>query len=86
MDMMMPVMDGPATIRALTRLNPDLRIICISGLLEIEKNRDNLGSSNIAFLPKPFTAEQLLAELSELLRKPSDLPSEQQTEQTLVTA
>jgi CheY-like chemotaxis protein len=31
-DMMMPVMDGPATIRALMRINPAIKIIAASGL------------------------------------------------------
>ena len=31
-DMIMPFMDGPATIRALQRMNPNIRIIAVSGL------------------------------------------------------
>jgi CheY-like chemotaxis protein len=31
-DMTMPIMDGPATIRALLRLNPTVKIIAASGL------------------------------------------------------
>ena len=31
-DMMMPIMDGPATIRALTQINPAIKIIAASGL------------------------------------------------------
>lgn len=31
-DMMMPFMDGPATIRALQKMNPQVRIIAASGL------------------------------------------------------
>ena len=31
-DMVMPFMDGPATIRALLRMNPNVRIIAASGL------------------------------------------------------
>ena len=31
-DMVMPFMDGPATIRALQRMNPQVRIIAASGL------------------------------------------------------
>ena len=36
-DMMMPYMDGPATIRALRKLNPAVRIIASSGLGESGK-------------------------------------------------
>ncbi len=31
-DMAMPIMDGPATIRALMRINPEVKIIATSGL------------------------------------------------------
>ena len=32
LDMMMPVMDGPATIQALAQINPEIKIIAASGL------------------------------------------------------
>ena len=37
MDMMMPVMDGQASIRALRKVNPDIKIIAVSGLAEKDK-------------------------------------------------
>ncbi|MGV3661995.1 MAG: PAS domain S-box protein [Prosthecobacter sp.] len=62
-DMMMPLMDGPATIHVLKRMNPAARIIAASGL-----NANNMaakatqaGADN--FLLKPFTAETLLTTL-----------------------
>src|SRR5262249_4095456 len=36
-DMTMPIMDGPATVRALRRLNPALKIIVVSGLMINDK-------------------------------------------------
>ncbi|MDZ4288822.1 MAG: PAS domain S-box protein, partial [Prosthecobacter sp.] len=71
-DMMMPVMDGPAAIRILTRMNPDVRIIAASGL------NLNGGGALVAdmavkhFLPKPYTAQTLLLALKEL--RNLDLP------------
>jgi CheY-like chemotaxis protein len=67
-DMMMPFMDGPATIRALKRLNPQIKIIAASGLAANDKavEAQNVGVKN--FLPKPYTAEKLLTTLAELLR------------------
>jgi CheY-like chemotaxis protein len=59
-DMLMPFMDGPATIRVLRKLDPNLRIVAASGLLDHEKVRDATGMDNIAFLMKPYTAEKLL--------------------------
>ena len=37
MDMMMPVMDGHASIRAIRRINPGIKIIAVSGLAEKDK-------------------------------------------------
>jgi two-component system cell cycle sensor histidine kinase/response regulator CckA len=37
MDMMMPVMDGPASIRELCKANPEVKVIAVSGLTEKDK-------------------------------------------------
>jgi hypothetical protein len=58
-DMLMPHMDGPSTIRVLKRIDPSVRIIAASGLMDSEKVRDATGLESIAFLMKPFTAETL---------------------------
>ena len=60
-DMMMPGMDGVATIRALRQLNPAVRIIAVSGLAAGAE----VGVE--ACLPKPYKAERLLETLSEVL-------------------
>ncbi len=66
-DMMMPVMDGLATIQVLTRLNPEVRIIAASGL-NATADVAKAGSAGIKhFLPKPFTAETLLKLVREAL-------------------
>jgi PAS domain S-box-containing protein len=74
-DMMMPVMDGTATIQALRRINPDVRIIAASGL----DSGGNLVKANGAgvhdFLHKPYTAETLLKLLREVLDR-SAAPTE----------
>jgi two-component system cell cycle sensor histidine kinase/response regulator CckA len=66
-DMMMPFMDGPATIRALQKLNPQVRIIAASGLAANEKAAEAASAGVKTFLPKPFTAEKLLLTLAEVL-------------------
>lgn len=66
-DMMMPVMDGPAAIQVLTRMNPEVRIIAASGLNlngSVAKAAD-LGVKH--FLPKPYTAQTLLLALQDLM-------------------
>jgi CheY-like chemotaxis protein len=64
-DMVMPFLDGPATIRALRSVNPDVRIIATSGLSEGEKTAAEL--ERTAFLSKPFTTEQLLSTVNREL-------------------
>jgi CheY-like chemotaxis protein len=66
-DIMMPYMDGPATVRALQKLNPQVRCMAVSGLMENDKISEMSETGKIAFLAKPFTTEQLLASLRELL-------------------
>ncbi|MEO5715571.1 MAG: PAS domain S-box protein [Luteolibacter sp.] len=67
-DMMMPGMDGAATIRALTAIDPDVRIIATSG---IDSNKDLAQAAGgvTVFLPKPCTAELLLKSLRSLLSR-----------------
>ena len=67
-DMVMPFMDGPATIRALQRMNPDVRIIAASGLgTGMHAGEGTLEGVSV-FLTKPYTAEKLLKTLAGVLR------------------
>lgn len=66
-DMMMPVMDGAATIQALARINPLVKIIAISGI-DSRAKLEKAGNTNVAdFLAKPFSARTLLALIREVL-------------------
>jgi PAS domain S-box-containing protein len=68
LDMMMPFMDGPATIRALQRLDQQVRVIGTSGLTENSKVFEASDAGVHLFLSKPYTAEALLKMLDRLLR------------------
>ncbi|MEZ0255867.1 MAG: ATP-binding protein, partial [Chthoniobacter sp.] len=70
-DMMMPVMDGVATIRALSRLNPLVKIIAASGLATKGAEAEAAGAGVKLFLPKPYTASSLLVALRDLLHPQS---------------
>ena len=63
-DMMMPVMDGPSTIRRLRTMNPAVRIIAASGL---DANAHGVGLGISHFLPKPYAADRLLTTLRQTL-------------------
>lgn len=64
-DMMMPVMDGAATIRALTAIDPHVRIVAASGHYSSGTPTD-CGVKQ--FLTKPYTAEALIHAINEALR------------------
>jgi PAS domain S-box-containing protein len=66
-DMVMPIMDGPATINALMRINPQVQIIAASGLNSNGRVAKAAGAGVSHFLPKPYTAETLLVTLREVL-------------------
>ena len=64
-DLMMPVMDGPATIQALVQINPEVKIVVASGL----GGENQIASPAVrAFLLKPYTAEKMLNAIHEALK------------------
>ncbi len=67
MDMMMPVMDGEASIRAIRKINPDVKVIAVSGLEEKDKLVKIESTRVHTLLPKPYTAERLLKAMHEVL-------------------
>ena len=67
-DMVMPFMDGPATIRALQRMNPKVRIIAASGLGAGQRAGEGALEGASVFLNKPYTAEKLLNTLAQVLK------------------
>jgi CheY-like chemotaxis protein len=67
-DIMMPVMDGLALIRALRKLAPQLPIIASSGLAENARAAEAADEGVKAFLAKPYTAGTLLKLLADVLK------------------
>ncbi len=68
MDMMMPVMDGLSSIRAIRRIDPEIKIIAVSGLSEKDELKNVADHAN-AFLPKPYSAERLLKTIHEVINE-----------------
>jgi two-component system, cell cycle sensor histidine kinase and response regulator CckA len=66
-DLRMPVMDGRQLAAALARVRPNIPIVFMSGytaqLMDMR-----LISPDLAFLPKPFRNDELLAAVRERLR------------------
>ncbi|HEY9205959.1 MAG TPA: PAS domain S-box protein [Candidatus Methanoperedens sp.] len=68
MDMMMPIMDGSASILEIRKINPEIKIIAVSGLTEKDKPA-KVSDLVYAFLSKPYTTENLLITIHEVLSK-----------------
>ena len=63
-DVVMPGMDGPTMVREARKTRPELPILFMSGYAE-EQLRKSIDIANVAFLPKPFSVQ----ELAEAVRK-----------------
>ncbi len=72
-DMMMPVMDGAATIHAMRALSPTVPIVAVSGMAHgHEPPADRAGGSrHTRHLPKPYTTEELLRVIDAALHEPA---------------
>jgi len=68
-DMAMPIMDGVAVIRALTRINPAIKIIAVSGLNSNNNVAKISGYGVKSFLTKPYTTETLLKTMRIVLNE-----------------
>ena len=67
LDMMMPKMDGLETLDRLLRISPRVKIIACSGLRTSQREREVVERGATAFLPKPYSDDQLLQTLSQVL-------------------
>lgn len=65
-DVVMPLMDGPTMARHIRAKWPDLPILFMSGYAE-EQLRKSIDLDNIAFLPKPFSVQQLAEAARDVL-------------------
>ncbi|HUL45266.1 MAG TPA: PAS domain S-box protein [Bacteroidota bacterium] len=70
-DIMMPFVDGPALIRALRKIHPEVKIIGTSGLLDAGRIEEMSKLELQGFLRKPYKAELLLRTISSALGKKS---------------
>ena len=68
MDLTMPNMDGVTCIRGLVNLSPEMRILVVSALGDRKTALQAMTNGAHGFLHKPFTSEELVEGLKELLR------------------
>jgi two-component system, cell cycle sensor histidine kinase and response regulator CckA len=65
-DVVMPVMDGPTMVRKVRGDHPKMPILFMSGYAE-EQLRKTIDLDNVAFLPKPFSVQQLAEAVRDAL-------------------
>lgn len=69
MDLTMPEMDGLACIEELIRLDPDVNILVVSALTDKATGIKAIDLGARGFISKPFTDEQLVDALNELVQE-----------------
>ncbi len=69
MDLTMPRMDGPACLEALRSVLPDSRVLVVSALSDRATALKALTRGAHGFLLKPFSDEQLVESLRELMEE-----------------
>jgi hypothetical protein len=67
MDMVMPIMDGTASIRALRKIDPQVKIVAASGLNDNSRIAAVDSKDIDIFLSKPYTSETLLKTIHEVI-------------------
>ncbi len=65
-DVVMPLMDGPTMVREARKTHPDMPILFMSGYAE-EQLRRSIDIANVAFLPKPFSVQELAEAVRRVL-------------------
>ncbi|HEY5280803.1 MAG TPA: response regulator [Pseudolabrys sp.] len=66
-DVVMPEMDGPSLLKELRRREPELKVIFVSGYAEEAFAKNLPSEEQYAFLAKPFSLKQLVAEVKKTL-------------------
>ena len=69
LDLMMPGMDGETLCNLAKERYPSLRVILMSGYSEDFARHGKDEDKNFSFLPKPFSLNQLVLKVREVLQK-----------------
>ena len=66
-DIVMPEMDGIELARRATEIDPDLKVMFITGFAAVALNPDSKAPKDARILSKPFHLRDLVAEVSKML-------------------
>ncbi len=66
-DVMMPGMDGPTLIGEVRKIQPEVKVLCISGYSEDALRKKIEDDSEVHFLAKPFSLKDIATQVKEIL-------------------
>jgi PAS domain S-box-containing protein len=66
-DIMMPSMDGKTAIRTLKKINPNIKIIAMSGLISSQEIITEIDNNISAFISKPYSNDELLMMVNKII-------------------
>jgi two-component system cell cycle sensor histidine kinase/response regulator CckA len=75
LDLTMPGLDGPATLRELRALSKSVPVLIMSGYSETDARKHIIAAPLIGFIPKPFTADDLLQKIKSLTDQAAEMTS-----------
>ncbi|MFD2236729.1 cell cycle two-component system response regulator CpdR [Aureimonas populi] len=67
-DIVMPEMDGIELARRATELDPDLKVMFITGFAAVALNPDSKAPKDAKILSKPFHLRELVEEVGKMLK------------------
>ena len=82
-DLVMPRMSGPELARQAAEYRSDLKVLYISGYMDVEQIPPELADSGVPVLQKPFSPQELLRAVRELLDAGAGAPHSRDQAQTL---
>ena len=67
LDMIMPIMDGPATFAEARKIRPDIPVILCSGYSKDDAATELLKHEKVGFVQKPFSVGEISSRMSNIL-------------------
>ncbi|MEO9462734.1 MAG: response regulator [Marinomonas sp.] len=65
-DVVMPGLDGPAMVRGIREIDPNIPVLFMSGYAE-EQLRKDIDVPNMHFIPKPFSVKEISAKVGSVM-------------------
>jgi PAS domain S-box-containing protein len=75
LDLTMPGLDGPATLREIRALSKTVPVLIMSGYSETDARKHIIAGPLVGFIPKPFTADDLLMKIKILTTEADEMTS-----------